>query len=99
VGLGGIWVEAIGDVRLMPPDLGEADIVEELFKLRSAKLLHGVRGAPPADVEAVAQTAARIGRLILTNPDILEIDLNPVFVHARGQGLTAVDALIITRSN
>ncbi|MCW3837613.1 acetate--CoA ligase family protein [Sphingomonas canadensis] len=95
VGLGGIWVEALGDVRLMPADLAVDDIVAELGKLRSAKLLGGVRGAPPVDVRAVAETAALVGRLMLTVPQIEEIDLNPVFVHPDGQGLTAVDALVI----
>lgn len=98
VGLGGIWVEALGDVRLLPADMSEADIVEELGKLRSAKLLKGFRGAPPVDVAAVARTAALVGQLMLTVPEIEEIDLNPVFVHAEGEGLTAVDALVITSS-
>lgn len=97
VGLGGIWVEALGDVRLLPPDLPEPAIVEELHKLRTAKLLKGFRGAPPVDIEAVAHAAALIGRLMLTHPEIVEIDINPLFAHARGEGVTAVDALIITR--
>jgi acyl-CoA synthetase (NDP forming) len=97
VGLGGIWVEALGDVRLMPPDLTEAAIVEELQKLRTAKLLNGFRGAPPVDVEAVAHTAALVGRLMMTNPEIMEIDINPLFAHPRGEGVTALDALIVTR--
>ena len=58
VGLGGIWVEALGDVRLMPPDLGEAEIVGELQKLKTAKLLNGFRGSPPVDLNAVAAAAA-----------------------------------------
>ncbi|WP_423603470.1 acetate--CoA ligase family protein [Sphingomonas sp. MS122] len=98
VGLGGIWVEALGDVRLIAADMAEADIVEELGKLRSAKLLKGFRGAPPVDIAAVARTAGLVGRLMLTVPEIDEIDLNPVFVHAEGEGLTAVDALVITAS-
>lgn len=97
VGLGGIWVEALGDVRLMPADMAVEDIVAELGKLRSAKLLGGVRGAPPIDVRSVAETAALIGRLMTTVPEIEEIDLNPVFAHPEGQGLTAVDALVVTR--
>ncbi|MCW2381074.1 MULTISPECIES: acetate--CoA ligase family protein [unclassified Sphingobium] len=96
VGLGGIWVEALGDVRLLPVDMAQDDIVAELMKLRSAKLLKGFRGSPPVDVQAVAHTAALIGRLMETMPQIEEIDLNPVFVHPQGEGLTAVDALIIT---
>ena len=55
LGLGGIWVEALGDVQLLPGDADEAQIVEALGKLRSAKLLAGVRGAPPADIDAVAR--------------------------------------------
>ena len=51
VGLGGIWVEALGDVRLMAPDLTEDEIAEEIGRLKTAKLLHGFRGAPPADIK------------------------------------------------
>jgi acyl-CoA synthetase (NDP forming) len=95
LGLGGIWVEALGDIQLLPGDAGEEQILEALRKLRSAKLLDGVRGAPPADVEAVAQTVMAIGRLMRTMPELVEIDINPLMVHARGQGVTALDALIV----
>ena len=95
LGLGGIWVEALGDVQLLPGDAGEEQILEALRKLRSAKLLDGVRGAPPSDVEAVAQTVMAIGRLMRTMPELIEIDINPLMVHAKGQGATALDALIV----
>ena len=95
LGLGGIWVEALGDVQLLPGDAGEEQIVEALRKLRSAKLLDGVRGAPPADIEAVARTVMAIGRLMRTMPELIEIDINPLMVHAKGQGVTALDALIV----
>jgi acetate---CoA ligase (ADP-forming) len=97
VGLGGILVEALGDVRLLPPDLSEASIVAELRKLKAAKLLDGFRGTPAVDVEAVARTAAAVGRLMQTVPEIMEIDINPLVAHARGQGATALDALIVTK--
>jgi acyl-CoA synthetase (NDP forming) len=96
LGLGGIWVEALGDVQLLPATAGGAQITEALRKLRSAKLLAGVRGAPPADVEAVVQTVLAIGRLMQTVPELVEIDVNPLMVHAKGQGVTALDALIVT---
>jgi hypothetical protein len=96
-GLGGIWVEALGDVRLMPPNLSETAIVQELFKLRTARLLKGFRGSPAVDVEAVAKTIARVGNLMTTMPEIIEIDINPVFAHGVGEGVTAVDALIVAR--
>jgi acyl-CoA synthetase (NDP forming) len=96
VGLGGIWIEALKDIRLLPTDLCESEIIAELEKLRAAKLLHGFRGTPPVDIDAVAKTASIIGRLMLTLPEIAEIDINPLFVHNRGEGVTAADALIIT---
>jgi succinyl-CoA synthetase beta subunit len=70
-------------------------IVEALQKLRGAKLLAGVRGAPPADVAAVAQVVLTIGRLMQSVPELTEIDINPLMVHAHGHGATALDALIV----
>jgi acyl-CoA synthetase (NDP forming) len=96
LGLGGIWVEALGDVRLLPVDADEAQVVEALHKLRTAKLLTGFRGAPPVDVAAVAKAVLALGRLMMTIPEIVEIDVNPLMVHAAGQGVTALDALIVT---
>jgi len=96
LGLGGIWVEALGDVQLLPGSAGEDQIREALGKLRSAKLLAGVRGAPPADVDAVVKTVMAIGRVMQTMPEVVEVDVNPLMVHAKGQGVTALDALIVT---
>ena len=87
LGLGGIWAEALGDVQLLPVNADEAQIVDALRKLRSAKLLAGFRGAPPADIEAVAQVVMAIGRLMQTVPELTEIDVNPLMVHAKGEAL------------
>jgi acetate---CoA ligase (ADP-forming) len=97
LGLGGVWVEALGDVRLMPPDLSEEEIAVELGKLKTAKLLGGFRGSAPVDVKAVAAAAAALGRLMRAHSEITEIDVNPLVVHASGSGATALDALIVTR--
>jgi acyl-CoA synthetase (NDP forming) len=95
LGLGGIWVEALGDVQLLPVDADEKQILEALARLRTAKLLSGFRGAPPVDIEAVAKVVMAIGRLMRTVPELTEIDVNPLMVHAKGQGVTALDALIV----
>jgi len=95
VGLGGIWVEALGDVELLPVDADETQIVEALHRLRAAKLLTGFRGAPPVDVEAVAKAVLALGRLMQTTPGVVEIDVNPLMVHAKRGGATALDALIV----
>src|SRR5262249_51404199 len=49
VGLGGIWIEALGDVRLLAPDLPEAAIIDELCQLKAAKLFDDFRGAGRVD--------------------------------------------------
>jgi len=79
----------------LPGNAGEAEIVEALSRLSAKKLLAGVRGAPPCDIDAVVKAVMAIGRLIETVPAITEIDLNPLMVHAKGQGATALDALIV----
>ena len=93
-GLGGVQAELLQDVRLLPHDLPEADIVAELNRLRSAALLNGFRGAPPCDVEAAASLIAKLGRVMAGEPRIAEIDLNPVILLPRGQGVVVLDALI-----
>jgi acyl-CoA synthetase (NDP forming) len=98
LGLGGIWVEALGDVQLLPSGADATQIREALGKLRSAKLLGGVRGAPPADVDAVIPVVQAIDRLMQAVPELTEIDVNPLMVHAKGQGATALDALIVLGS-
>lgn len=96
VGLGGIWVEALGDVQLLAPDLPRAAIVERLRGLKAAKLLDGFRGAPAVDLEAVADVVVKVGQLMQQRPEVLEVDINPLVAYARGEGVVALDALIVT---
>lgn len=95
-GFGGVTAEILQDVRLLTPDLSVAAIERELDKLKQAALLRGFRGAPALDVEAVARIIATLGRLMLAEPSIREIDLNPVIAYPRGQGVVALDALMLT---
>jgi acyl-CoA synthetase (NDP forming) len=96
VGLGGIFVEALGDVKLIAADASEAEIVAAFRALNGARLLSGFRGAPPVDVEAVAKIAHAVGRMMLAETDIVEVDVNPVMASAVGEGAVALDALIVT---
>jgi acyl-CoA synthetase (NDP forming) len=97
VGLGGVWAEALRDVRVMPPDLDAAAIVAELGKLKAAPLMTGLRGAPARDLGAVAEIASRLGRFAAAHPEIAEIDINPLIVYPAREGAIAVDALIVAR--
>jgi acetate---CoA ligase (ADP-forming) len=97
VGLGGIWTEALEDVRLFPAGLSAEAIAEEIAQLKGAKVLAGVRGAPPLDVVALAETAAKLGALMLAHPALDEIEINPLIMRPRGGGVLALDALMHAR--
>jgi acyl-CoA synthetase (NDP forming) len=95
VGLGGVWIEALKDVRLIPADLAESDIVVELSRLKAAALLKGLRGAPAVDVQAVARVVALIGAQMRANPQIAEIDINPLVAYP--DRVLALDALVVCK--
>ena len=97
-GLGGILTEILKDVtyRIAPFDLATAhDMIAEL---KGARLFDGYRGKPPADRDAVAQMLVDVSRMAAALGDRLaEMDINPVFVGAKGEGAVAADALIVLR--
>ncbi len=95
VGLGGVYVEVMADaaMRLAPVSADEARAMIE--DLKGHKLLEGVRGQPPADLDALVDVIVRLGVLLADQPRIAEIDLNPVKVFPAGQGAMAVDARVI----
>jgi len=94
VGLGGIWTEALKDVVLLSPDVGEDEIVEALDSLKGAALLQGMRGAPPSDKRSIAHIAAKLGALMQATPELLDIEINPLVAYP--DGALALDALMIT---
>lgn len=94
LGLGGIWTETMKDFRILPADLAEADIAAELASLKAASLLQGARGTTARDQQAVAQVAARLGAFMLSNPQIGEVEINPLVVYGQGEGVVALDALV-----
>jgi succinyl-CoA synthetase beta subunit len=92
VGLGGIWIEALHDIRLVPADLDRDGIVAELRKLKGAALLSGHRGAPAVDLDAITDCALRLGALLRGDPRIAEIEINPLVVYPKGA--LALDVLM-----
>lgn len=95
VGLGGVTAEVLHDVRLLDADLTADEVVHELGQLKAAALLRGYRGTPACDLAAVADLVVRLGQVLRGTPAIREIDLNPVIVHPVGQGVVALDALML----
>ena len=97
VGLGGIHTEIFKDVASAPAPLSEADALELLQRLKAWPLFAGARGAQPADAKALARTVAALSRFAWEHrAHIAEIDLNPIFVHEDGKGVSVADALIVT---
>lgn len=94
VGFGGVAAELLHDVVLLPPDLTREEIKAKIGTLRMVALLQGFRGAPVADLDALAATVEALGAVVRGTPEIGEVDLNPVLVLPQGQGALALDALI-----
>jgi len=94
-GFGGVTAEVLKDVVLLTPDLSQEQVVERLLTLKQAALLKGWRGSPALDVPALAALIVEMGRVMAGNPQIREIDLNPVIVHPKGEGVVALDALML----
>jgi acyl-CoA synthetase (NDP forming) len=99
VGFGGVQAEIHKDVRLLPPDLPREEVIREVSRLKASALLAGFRGTPALDVAGLADLVSRVGRLMMAEPSIREIDLNPVLVYPEGQGVIALDALMLTGPN
>ncbi|MFE0174243.1 acetate--CoA ligase family protein [Streptomyces sp. NPDC059002] len=98
VGLGGVLVEVLRDAAVRVPPFGEDQAKAMLSELRGRALLDGVRGAPPADVDALVEVVLRVQRMALElGDDLAELDINPLMVLPRGQGAVALDALAVCR--
>ncbi|MEA2842223.1 MAG: hypothetical protein QOF41_3553 [Methylobacteriaceae bacterium] len=96
VGLGGVATELFNDVAYRPAPVSEEEAAAMLGELKSAPLLRGFRGAPPADISSLACLIARLS-VIADAIDVDEIELNPVIVHSKGQGVTIADALVVCK--
>ncbi len=94
-GLGGTYVEVLKDVAFRLAPLSEADAREMVAETAAGKLLAGVRGQAPGDVDAVLDALRRVGQLMDEQPAVAEVDLNPLIVGWEGEGAWAVDVRIV----
>ncbi|MBR4487736.1 MAG: acetate--CoA ligase family protein [Bacteroidales bacterium] len=91
-GLGGIFIEVLKDVQSALAPITAAEAKEMLTKLRGYKILQGVRGQEPVNIDLYADQIARVSALVQAAPEIAEMDLNPLLGNPRY--VTAVDARI-----
>ena len=95
-GLGGIHVQAIEDVAFRVAPLTEREAREMLGEIRAHGLLAGHRGSPRIDADRAARLLVQLGNILVSYPEIAEIDLNPVIVIV--DGLQIADARVIRTS-
>lgn len=96
VGMGGVFVEVFKDTALYPVPIGRLEAEKMIAELKSFKLLTGYRGEAPADIDALADMLVQISDFAMNNKNnLLELDINPVFVYEAGKGAGVADALVI----
>lgn len=97
-GLGGIFVEVLKDVAFRLAPFGVEEARRMIREIRGYPVLEGVRGAPPADIEALARMLSDLSRFAAANADSVDsVDLNPVLALAKGAA--PLDALITSRAD
>jgi acetyl-CoA synthetase (ADP-forming) len=92
-GLGGIFVELLKDVNFRIAPITADDAKEMITQLKAYPLLKGFRNSPPADIDALVGVLLSTSRLVMDNPEIKELDLNPVLAYQKGA--KTIDARII----
>jgi acyl-CoA synthetase (NDP forming) len=94
-GLGGIYVEVFRDVSFRIAPISRSTALEMVREVKAYRLLRGVRGERPSDIQSVVDVLLRVSKLSMDIEEILEIDLNPVFVYEKG--CCVVDAKMVVR--
>ena len=97
LGLGGVMVDAVRDAVLAPVPVDHEAALALIHRLKGRVVFGPYRGMPPADTEALVDLMVKLSQFAFDH-DVAEVDLNPVIVHGKGDGVTVVDALIVKRT-
>jgi acetyltransferase len=96
-GLGGTMVEVLKDVSFRLAPMWKISAEKMVRQIHAFKVLDGFRGAPPSDVDAIVETLLRLSAMVCNHPEIAELDINPLIVHAKGEGCSVADSRILLR--
>ncbi|OQX86857.1 acyl-CoA synthetase [candidate division KSB1 bacterium 4484_87] len=96
-GLGGTFVEVMKDVSFRLAPMWKLSAERMIKTTKSYKLLQGVRGNPPSDIEAIQDCILRLSQLVTEHPEIAELDMNPLIVYPEGQGCSVADSRILLK--
>jgi acetyltransferase len=97
-GSGGVMVEVYNDAAMRRCPVSRPEALEMISEVKGARLLRGFRGKPPADIDALADTLVRVSQLAVhLEGELAELDINPLMVLPAGEGVKAVDALVVLK--
>ncbi len=96
-GLGGTLVEVLKDVSFRLAPMWRISAERMVRQIRSFKVLDGFRGSAPSDISAIVETLLRLSEMVCNHPEISELDINPLIVHAEGQGCSVADSRVMLR--
>lgn len=96
-GLGGTLVEVLKDVSFRLAPMWQISAERMVHQIRSFQVLNGFRGSPPSDLNAIVNTLLRLSAMVCNHPEISELDINPLIVHARGEGASVADSRVMLR--
>lgn len=82
-GIGGIFVEIVRDFSVRVAPVSRHDALEMIHEVRASGLFEGARGKRPVDVNKLADVIVKVSKMMLKNPEIRELDLNPVVANER----------------
>jgi acyl-CoA synthetase (NDP forming) len=94
-GFGGVTAEILKDVKLFTPEMDQAAVHAGLLELSRRRCSRATAARPRSTSPALAALIVEVGRIMAGNPRIREIDLNPVIIHPEGEGVVALDALML----
>jgi len=96
-GFGGIFVEVFQDVSFRLAPIGRNSARKMIQSIKGYKLFKGFRGEPKRDVECIEKLLISLSDMSIQHPEIVEMDINPLFVHEEGKGATVADCRIILK--
>jgi 4-hydroxybutyryl-CoA synthetase (ADP-forming) len=94
LGMGGIYVEILKDVTFRLAPFTDQEANDMISSIKTKKLLEGVRGEKPSDVEKLSECIQRLSQLVTDFREIKELDMNPVLVMEEGEGCKILDVRI-----
>jgi acetyltransferase len=96
-GLGGTLVEVLKDVTFRLAPMWESSAENMIKGIRAFDVLKGVRGNPPSDIAAIKDCILRLSQMLEENPEIAELDINPLIAYPEGQGCAVADCRILVK--